>query len=146
MLRLFCLWPKASTIIKPGHPVKKRPKILIVEDDALVRRTFSRLMEEENYQVHCAENCQPALAELERECFDLVLTDIRLGDGNGIEVLEYAKKVNPSGIVFMITGYASLDSMKEAMRKGAEDYIIKPIDMNLLLIKIRNVLERRETF
>ena len=128
---------------KAWAPYKEKTQNPHIEDDALVRRTFSRLMEEENYQVHCTENCQPALTELERERFDLVLTDIRLGDGNGIEVLEYAKKVNPSGIVFMITGYASLDSMKEAMRKGAEDYIIKPIDMNLLLIKIKNVLERR---
>lgn len=125
--------------------MQKKPKILIVEDDPLVRRTFARLMEEENYEVYCAENCRPALEKIQQERFDLVLTDIRLGDGDGIEVLEFSKKNNPDGIVFMITGYASLDSMKEAMRKGAEDYIIKPIDMNLLLVKIKNVLDRRET-
>jgi len=136
------LTARAITYPRFGHSMKRRPKILIVEDDPLVRKTFARLMEEENYQVHCAENCRPALEELERERFDLVLTDIRLGDGDGIEVLECAKKTNPGGIVFMITGYASLDSMKKAMRKGAEDYIVKPIDMNLLMIKVKNVLER----
>ena len=125
--------------------MKKRPKILVAEDDPLVRKTFVRLLKGESYQVRSAENCRSALAELEKQSFDLVLTDIRLGDGNGIEVLERAKKNNPDGVVFMITGYASLDSMKKAMRKGAEDYIVKPIDMSLLLLKIKNALERRET-
>ena len=123
----------------------KKLIILIVEDDPLVRRTFARLMEEENYEVFCAASCQPALEILKQESFDLVLTDIRLGDGDGIDVLECSKKHNPDGIVFMITGYASIDSMKEAMRKGAADYIVKPIDMNLLLVKIMNVLDRRES-
>lgn len=117
------------------------PKILVVEDDPLVRQSFVRMIEEERYQVFSAASCTEGLENLERDRFDLVLTDIRLGDGTGENILERAKKIDPGVIVFMITGYSSIASMKSAMKKGAADYIVKPVDMDLLILKIRSVLE-----
>lgn len=120
-----------------------RRKILVVEDDPLVRQSFVRLIEEERYEVHSAGSCREGLAVIEEGRFDLILTDIRLGDDNGLKILARAKKLDPTVVVFMITGFSSMDSMKRALRKGAEDYIVKPVDTELLLMKIRNVLERQ---
>ena len=117
-------------------------RILVVEDDTLVRRSFVRMMEVEKYQVYGAASCAEGLKKLHRSRFDLILTDIRLGDESGMKILERAKKINPNIIVFMVTGYSSLESMKKAMKNGASDYIVKPVDMDLLLLKIKTALER----
>ena len=118
-------------------------RVLIVEDDGLVRQSFVRMIEEEqDYEVHSAASCAEGLSMVSNNRYDLILTDIRLGDGTGIKVLERAKKADPQVIVFMITGYSSIQSMKEAIQKGAADYIVKPVDMDLLLLKIKSTLER----
>ncbi|MCE5271296.1 response regulator [bacterium] len=118
-------------------------RILVVEDDPLVRQSFVRLIAEEHYEVHSAGSCREGLVMIKENRFDLILTDIRLGDDNGLKILAQAKKLDPRVVVFMITGFSSMDSMKRAMRKGAEDYIVKPVDTELLLMKIKNVLERQ---
>ncbi len=115
--------------------------ILVVEDDPLVRQSFVRLIEEEQYEVQSAGSCREGLSVIDKRDFDLILTDIRLGDDSGMKILTRAKKKNPRIIVFMITGFSSVDSMKQALRKGAADYIVKPVDTELLLMKIKNVLE-----
>jgi DNA-binding NtrC family response regulator len=120
-----------------------RRSILVVEDDPLVRQSFVRLIEEEQYEVQSASSCREGLSVIDKRDFDLILTDIRLGDDSGIKILTRAKKKNPRIIVFMITGFSSVDSMKQALRKGAADYIVKPVDNELLLMKIKNVLERQ---
>lgn len=117
--------------------------ILVVEDDPLVRQSFVRLIEEEQYEVQSAGSCREGLSVIDKNNFDLILTDIRLGDDSGMKILTRAKKKDPRIIVFMITGFSSMDSMKQALRKGAADYIVKPVDTELLLMKIKNVLERQ---
>jgi two-component system nitrogen regulation response regulator NtrX len=78
-----------------------------------------------------------------RERFELVITDIKMPEMSGMEVLEKAKEIDPEIEVMIITGFGNIGSAVEAMKKGAYDYITKPFDLDELVIKVRNIHERR---
>jgi two-component system, NtrC family, response regulator AtoC len=101
-------------------------KILIVDDELLMRNYLKTALERNSYEMRLAENGQIAIELLKKEHFDLVITDMKMGEVSGIEVLKFAKKVDPSIIVIIMTAYGTIENAVEAMGLNAFSYIIKP--------------------
>ncbi len=116
-------------------------KILIVDDERLVRWSLRQKCEEWGYRVVEAESGAAGLRMAQHESPDLVLLDVRLGDMNGIEVLEEMKKAGDIRAVIMITADPKLEDVKLALRLGAFDFIGKPLDFDELSVTIKNALE-----
>lgn len=121
-----------------------KKSILIVEDEELVRLVLEKKLEQEGYHIVTVANGQAAIEKIRQTEFDLVLTDLKLQDITGLEVLEEVKKVFPDTIVVVLTGYGSMSSAIEAMSKGAYYYLNKPCSDEELKITIRRGLEKRE--
>lgn len=122
------------------------PKILIIEDEAAIRRVLVKILSEENdtYQVEEAEDGLAGIEKIKKEDYDLVLCDIKMPKMDGVEVLEAAKKIKPETTMVMISGHGDLDTAVNTMRLGAFDYISKPPDLNRLLNTVRIALDRKE--
>jgi DNA-binding response OmpR family regulator len=108
-----------------GSP-SAQAKILIVEDELIVRRVLQRLLEQRGYAVTTAASAEEALALLELEPFDLLLTDFHLGSSDGVALMVSARRRDPALAVIIISGCAKLASAIAAMRSGAYNYIVKP--------------------
>ena len=121
-------------------------KILVIEDEASIRRVLVKILSEENetYQVDEAEDGLAGLEKIKKEDYDLILCDIKMPKMDGVEVLEAAKKIKPDSTIVMISGHGDLDTAVNTMRLGAFDYISKPPDLNRLLNTVRIALDRKE--
>jgi len=104
-----------------------KTKILIVDDDEVVRRSYLRSLESISRNVEAAGNGEKALQTMEQNPFDVVLLDIRMPGQDGLSVLRTIKQKWPESEVVIITGFATVDSAKEAVRLGAYDYLAKPV-------------------
>lgn len=122
------------------------PKILIIEDEAAIRRVLVKILSEENdtYQVDEAEDGKIGFEKIKNEDYDLVFCDIKMPKMNGEEVLEAVKKIKPEIPMVMISGHGDLETAVNTMRLGAFDYISKPPDLNRLLNTVRNALDRKQ--
>ena len=122
------------------------PKILIIEDEAAIRRVLVKILSEENntYQVEEAEDGLVGIEKIKKDDYDLVLCDIKMPKMDGVEVLEAVKKIKPETPMVMISGHGDLDTAVNTMRLGAFDYISKPPDLNRLLNTVRIALDRKE--
>ncbi len=116
-------------------------KILIIDDEAPIRRTLKEILGYEKYKVDEAENGVVALEKLKESEYDLVLCDIKMPEKDGIEVLEESRLFTDVPFV-MISGHGTIDTAVEAIKKGAYDYISKPPDLNRLLVTIRNAMDK----
>lgn len=101
-------------------------KILIVDDEMLIRNFLAEVLKRKRYEVTTAENGKTAMAMLKDNSYDMVITDMKMPDITGIEVLRKVKEQNPSTIVIIITAYGSIENAVEAMKLGAFNYLIKP--------------------
>jgi DNA-binding NtrC family response regulator len=121
-------------------------KILIIEDEAAIRRVLVKILSEEseNYQLEEAEDGLIGIEKIRKDDYDLVLCDIKMPKMDGIEVLEAIKILKPEIPIVMISGHGDLDTAVNTMRLGAFDYISKPPDLNRLLNTVRNALDRKE--
>lgn len=121
-------------------------KILIVEDEAMIRRVLVKILLEENeaLQIDEAIDGLEALEKIKKEDYDLVLCDIKMPKFDGIELLEAVKKTKPETPMIMISGHGDLETAVQSMRLGAFDYISKPPDLNRLLTAVRNALDRKK--
>lgn len=114
--------------------------ILIIEDDPLVLKGFEIALKGEGYHVTSIRNGKDALKAIEKDKFQLILTDLMLGEIDGIKVLRKAKKISPKTLVVIITGYESMGSAIKALREGAYDYLMKPCrDIDLKMTVKRGV-------
>lgn len=122
------------------------PKILVIEDEAAIRRVLVKILTEENesYRVEEAENGAVGLEMLKKNDYDLALCDIKMPRVDGVEVLQETRKLKPEIPFIMISGHGDLDTAVNTMRLGAFDYISKPPDLNRLLTTVRNALDRKE--
>jgi len=118
-------------------------KVLVVDDDPVTRTLLTKRLIREGYAVDTAEDGRVAIEKLRRQYHDVVLTDLMMPGGvDGIGVLEEAKRINIKTEVVLITAHASVDNAIEAMKKGAVDYLQKPINFDELFLrldKIRNL-------
>ncbi|MFC4739674.1 sigma-54-dependent transcriptional regulator [Flavobacterium ponti] len=122
------------------------PKILIIEDEATIRRVLTKILSEENdsYVVEEAEDGLQGVEKIKNDDYDLVLCDIKMPKMDGVEVLEAVKKIKPEIPMVMISGHGDLETAVNTMRLGAFDYISKPPDLNRLLNTVRNALDRKQ--
>jgi DNA-binding NtrC family response regulator len=117
--------------------------VLIVDDDASIRKTLSKILEKEGYLVETVENGQQAIKASNKRFFNAALIDIRLPDMEGTKLLERLKEHEPKMVKIIITGYASLQNAIEAVNKGADGYVLKPFDATELLAIIEKHLEKQ---
>ncbi len=121
-------------------------KILIIEDEAAIRRVLTKILSEENdtYQVEEAEDGVAGYEKIKNNDYDLVLCDIKMPKMDGVEVLEAVKKIKPEIPMVMISGHGDMETAINTMRLGAFDYISKPPDLNRLLNTVRNALDKKQ--
>ena len=122
-------------------PAPAKVRILVVDDEPSMREMLRIVLRRDGYEVMIAENGRDAIEQLHRSQFDLLLSDIKMPDVTGVEVLRAAKDINRDIVAFMMTAHASTNTAVEAMRLGAVDYFTKPFSMDELRLKIRQHLE-----
>lgn len=118
-------------------------KILVIDDQKSIRNTLKEILEYEKHKVATAQTGMEGLQLLDKEKFDIVLCDIKMPEMDGIEVLQKVMEKAPEMPVIMISGHGNIDTAVDAIKKGAYDFIEKPLDLNRLLITIRNAVERK---
>ena len=118
-------------------------RVLVVDDEASMRDMLRIVLRRDGYEVLVADGARAGIAILEREAIDLLVSDIRMPDGSGVDVLRAAKDANRDVVAFMMTAFASTDTAVEAMRLGAVDYFTKPFNVDELRLKIAQQLETR---
>ena len=121
-------------------------KILIIEDEASIRRVLTKILSEESetYIVDDAEDGMQGLEKIKNNDYDLVLCDIKMPKMDGVELLEAVKKIKPEIPMVMISGHGDMETAIQTMRLGAFDYISKPPDLNRLLNTVRNALDKKQ--
>lgn len=117
-------------------------KILVIDDERSIRSTLKDILEYEKYQVDSAEDGQQGIDLIRKNEYDVVLCDIKMPGMDGIEVLQKIQILVPDVPVIMISGHGNIDTAVESIKKGAFDYIEKPLDLNRLLITIRNAMDK----
>ena len=119
-------------------------KILIVDDEKPIRELIQLVLKEEGFEAETAANGKEALSILEETSFPLVITDLKMPQMGGMDLLDAARKKWPETMFIIITAYASIESAIEALRKGAYDYLIKPLDLDDIILRIKRVFEHQD--
>ncbi len=119
-------------------------RILVVDDEQLIRENLSYILKKEGYEVDEAENGKIAYEKLVENPFDIVITDIEMPMMKGTELLEKVRRIDLQTAVIVITAFGSLDTAIAALRNGASDYILKPVEFDELLIKVKRLLEIKD--
>ena len=123
---------------------KNMKNILIVDDEKAIRNTLKEVLVFENYSVDSAESGFAGLDLLDQKKYDLVFCDIKMPKMDGIEFLDFIQKKHPEIPVIMISGHGNIDTAVESLKKGAYDYIQKPLDLNRILVSVRNAFDKDE--
>ncbi len=118
------------------------PRILVIDDERSIRNTLKDVLEYEKYEVDLAEEGGAGIELFSQQQYDAVLCDIKMAKMDGIEVLQKLQEVSADVPVIMISGHGNIDTAVDSIKKGAFDFLEKPLDLNRLLITIRNALER----
>ncbi len=118
--------------------------ILVVDDEKIIRESISYILKKEGYEVEEAENGKVAYNILRERSFDLVITDLEMPEMKGTELLEQIRKINVQTSTIVITAYGSLETAISALRNGASDYILKPVEFDELLIKVKKLFDIKE--
>ena len=124
-----------------NHPAT----ILVIEDNDGTRRLLTMLLEDEGYQVISYQTAEEALNYIaSRPPLEVVISDLRLPDGSGLQVLWALRKISPDSAFMLITGYASIETAVEAINEGAFTYHVKPLDIEALKVSVRNAVRQRQ--
>ncbi len=116
-------------------------KVLIVDDEPLIRNFLKDSLARLNKDIHQAENGEEAISKIQQDNFDLIITDMKMPKKNGLDVLKYARKKNPSALVILITAFASLDTAIDSLNEGAFNYLIKPFSIDSLEAALKKAEE-----
>jgi two-component system response regulator PilR (NtrC family) len=122
---------------------KHNGKILVVEDEKSMREVLKILLDGENYEVMTASDGLEGLSSLDKDIFDLVITDMKMPKADGFQVLKKVKEISPDTIVIMITAFGTKETAIEAMKLGAYDYINKPFNIDEIRLIVRRALEKK---
>lgn len=120
------------------------PRILIIDDEKNIRRTLREILEYEAFKVDEAADGQEGLNMAQKEKYDIILTDIKMPKMDGLEVLTRLMQSGIDSPVVMISGHGNIETAVEAVKKGAFDFIEKPLDLNRLLVTIRNAMDKSQ--
>jgi DNA-binding NtrC family response regulator len=121
-----------------------RGTILVADDEGLARRSLVELLQDEGYQVYEAEDGTAALRLLDEVDIDIILTDVKMPGTDGIAILKRARETHPKTMVMLMTAYASVDTVVEALRLGAQDYLLKPLLLDDVLNKVRRLMDHKQ--
>src|ERR687892_1953070 len=132
--------PDVQTVDPVADPAAR---ILVVDDERSMREMLAILLKREGHDVAVAENGRGAIELLNQRPFDLVVSDARMPDVDGLEVLRHARSINPSVIAIMVTAYGSPDLLRGVAQLGVNDYVEKPFNTEVLRFRIRKELDRR---
>ena len=119
-------------------------KVLVIDDEAIVRVSCERVLQPEGYEVVATSRGDEAIELMEREKFDIVLTDLKMPDMDGLEVLKIIKKRWPDVQVIIITGYGTISTAVQAIKLGAYEYIEKPFTPEDILRVVKSALEEKQ--
>ena len=119
-------------------------KILIIDDEISIRRTLKEILEFENYKVDAAEDGKAGLKAATETQYDVIFCDIKMPQMDGLEVLVELKKAGVSTPVIMISGHGNIETAVDSIKTGAYDFIEKPLDLNRILVTIKNALEKAD--
>ena len=119
-------------------------KILVIDDEKSIRNSMKDILSFEGHEVSIAENGLEGLVALKTNKPEVVFCDIKMPKMEGIEVLERIKEIAPETSVVMISGHGTIDTAIEAIKKGAYDFIEKPLDLNRILITIKNATDKSQ--
>ena len=122
---------------------KARQTILIVDDEEIARANMEHVLKKEGYACHCAGNGAEAMDVMAREDVDLVITDLKMERMDGIELLQQVNRISPEIPVIMVTGFATVSSAVDALKKGAAHYLGKPVNLDELRRTVKDVLEKK---
>lgn len=123
--------------------MERKGSILIVDDDLSIRKVLAAILEEKGYSVEVVDSGRKAIGKSKTKFYNLALIDIRLPDMEGTELLTQLKQNEPKMMKVMITGYPSIQNAVDALNKGADAYIIKPLDIDKALSVIENLLKKQ---
>jgi DNA-binding NtrC family response regulator len=117
-------------------------RILLVDDDEFILKSFAPALEGEGYEVATADTGEKAMDIIEKDAFDLIISDLILDEIDGIMILKKAKQINPESAVIILTGYGDMTSAIDALRLGADDYLLKPCETEEIFFRVRRALEK----
>jgi DNA-binding NtrC family response regulator len=117
------------------------PRVLVVDDEQIIRESLSFILQKEGYEVEDAPNGQEAYKKVSENPPDIVITDIEMPGMKGVDLLEKISQVSPQTFVIIITAYGSIETAIKALRMGAYDYILKPLDFDELVLRLRRLME-----
>src|SRR5262245_11247283 len=123
---------------------KTMPNILIIDDEPEAIETLSDILQEEGYRIVSSETGAGGLEYLKKAPFQAVLLDLRLSDGDGLDILKEIIESNPEQKVIVITGYATLENAIITLNRGAHAYITKPFNMELVKVTIKQAVQQHE--
>jgi two-component system nitrogen regulation response regulator NtrX len=119
-------------------------KILVIDDEKAIRRSIKEILEFEKHKVEEAEEGQMAMNMALKNEYDIILSDIKMPKLDGIELLQKLIEHNITSTIIIMSGHGNIETAVDAVKKGAYDYLAKPIDLNRLLVCVRNALEKGE--
>jgi signal transduction histidine kinase len=141
----MALWKRKSNLKSKG--VRMESKILVVDDEKEIRDfLFKALTRIAGFQVELAESGKEALKKIESEKLDMVLTDLKMPKMDGLQLVTEIAKSKPEILTVLMTGHGSIDSALEAMKRGASDYITKPLNLEEMIVRLQKVLEEKQRF
>lgn len=120
-----------------------KSKLLIVEDEENMREVLKILLESEGFEATCAMDATEGIEWLNKEIFDIIITDIKMPGGNGFQILKKAQEISPETLVVMITAFGTTEAAIEAMKLGAYDYIHKPFKIDEIRLVVNKAIEKR---
>ena len=123
-----------------------KARILIADDEENIRKTLAYFLREEGYQCDVAASGELALERVRAGGIDLVLTDVRMPGMDGVELMKQVHQWSPESLVVLMTAFASVETAVAAVRAGAADYFLKPLDFDELAVRIRTLVQRQELF
>ena len=133
-----------DTAVHPPQTAAPAARVLVVDDEPSMRQMLSIALRREGYQVSTAEDGESALAALAAGQLDLLITDVRMPEMSGVDLLREAKRIDPGLSVVMMTAYGSKETVLEALRLGATDYVEKTPNLkDDLVLRVRKELDRK---
>ena len=117
-------------------------KILIIDDERSIRNSLKEILMDEGYDVDVAENGVQGCSMVEKEKYDVIFSDIKMPEMDGMEVLDRLTQMGVDAAIVMISGHGDIDSAVDCIKRGAFDFIQKPLDLNRILITIKNATDK----
>ena len=124
--------------------MKENAKILVVDDEPMVCLSLTNWLKEENYLASAVQDGPSAVSAIREEMWDVVLLDLKMPGMDGLEVLRQIKSISPQTVVVMMTAYASIPTSVQAMKEGAYDYVVKPLDVEELTLMLKKIVEHQK--